>query len=76
MTAATVLTAEEIEAITGYKQPHRQEAELRRQGFYRARRSAGDGHVILERVHYDAICRGGGQAANEPSIRPKVRKAT
>ncbi|WP_454909262.1 hypothetical protein [Variovorax gossypii] len=49
-------------------------AELLRQGFYRARRSPVDGYVILERTHYDAICSGGGKAANDPTVRqPKVR---
>jgi hypothetical protein len=48
------LGAEELQELTGYTQPARQLAELRRQGFYRARRGR-DGSVILERAHYEAV---------------------
>lgn len=52
------LTPDELYALTGYHQPAKQLAELHRQGFVRARRSAVAGAVILERTHYDAVCRG------------------
>jgi hypothetical protein len=48
------LSDEELRAVTQYVQPARQLAELRRQGFYRARRGR-DGSVILERAHYEAV---------------------
>jgi hypothetical protein len=63
-----VLSEAELRAITGYVRPSDQVSELRRQGFYRARR-ARDGSVVLERVHYDAVC-GRCVAANEPTLRP------
>lgn len=51
------LSAAEIVEITGYTQPAKQLVELQRQGFWRARRNAA-GAVVLERSHYEAVCRG------------------
>lgn len=57
MTASDlILSPEEIQAVTRYKQPAAQLRELHRQGFWRARRSKADGKVVLERAHYEAIC--------------------
>lgn len=70
-----LLPAEEIQRMTGYKRPGDQLSELHRQGFYRARRAKVTGEIILERPHYDAVCAGGGQSAND-SDRPKLRKPT
>jgi hypothetical protein len=65
----------EIERITGYKRAADQLPELHRQGFYRARRSPRTGHIILERVHYDAVC-AGAKATSEPRVRvPQLRSA-
>lgn len=69
-----ILAPEELREITGYKRSAEQHAELLRQGFYRARRSRLDGHVILERPHYDAVCAGASAPANEPRLRPVTRK--
>lgn len=66
------LSTSEIQVITGYKQPAKQEAELRRQGFYRVRRSERLGHIILERSHYESVCAGGTAVANTPE--PKLKK--
>lgn len=66
-----VLSRSELHQVTGYKRPGDQLAELRRQGFYRARFSKVLGEVILERAHYDAVCAGRALAA-EPD-RPRVR---
>lgn len=63
-----VLSESEIRTLTGCKRPGAQVEELLRQGFHRAR-LARDGSVVLERAHYDAVCRGP-VAANEPSLRP------
>lgn len=52
------LSESELMAITGYQRPACQLRELQRQGFWRARRSRITGKVILERTHYDAVCRG------------------
>ncbi len=52
-----VLAPAEIQVLTGCKRPKDQVEELQKQGFYRAR-TARDGSVVLERAHYDAICRG------------------
>lgn len=77
-----VLSRAEIESVTGYRRPSEQLAELKKRGFYRARRSPTTGAVILERPHYEAICATGGKAANDasasagPKVRtPQVRKA-
>lgn len=64
------LEPDELRRITGYARPSDQVTELLKQGFYRARR-ARDGSVVLERAHYDAVCRGASAAAaNEPTLRP------
>ena len=69
-----ILDADELERVTGYKTPKRQEKELHRQGFYRARISA-TGNVILERAHYDAVC-AGEKSPKEPIVRnPFLRLA-
>lgn len=59
------LTESELMAITGYQRPACQLRELQRQGFWRARRSRITGKVILERTHYDAVCRGETSSAND-----------
>lgn len=41
-----LLTKEELQSLTGYKRPADQVAELRRQGFYRARTSPTTGSAI------------------------------
>lgn len=66
--AAITLTAEELEALTGYRRPADQLAELLRQGYWRARRSVVTGSVILERAHYEAVA--AGQDAARPRVRP------
>lgn len=69
---SVTLSPDEIQQLTGYRQPGKQLQELLRRGFYRARRSGVTGEVILERPHYDAVCAG---ATVEPggATRPKVR---
>jgi hypothetical protein len=66
MGSSIVLSPEEIEAITQYKAPGLQLAELRRQGFYRAR--IGRKGVVLERGHYDAIVAGRDAATVQKKI--------
>lgn len=51
------LSTREIEAITGYKREPDQLRELLRRGFKRTRRG-GDGRLIVERAHYEAVCAG------------------
>jgi hypothetical protein len=62
--------AELIEASGGYVRHAEQLQALHARGFTRAfRRANGEGPVILERAHYDAVVRGQfgqQQAANEP----------
>lgn len=67
-----ILTREELEALTGYRQPSAQLRELHRLGYWRARRSKLSGAIIVERAHYHAVCEG---AKPEPS-RPKLRPVT
>lgn len=76
--ASPLLSPEEIKAIAGgYEQPRRQLAELRAQGFWRARLSRSH-KVILERSHYEAVCSGAlvprGDASH--THRPKLRLST
>ncbi len=56
------LTVPELRALTGYAQPARQLAELRHQGFYRARLSPVTGAVIW-RSGMDAKAAGGMEQA-------------
>lgn len=63
-----ILTDAELEALTGYRRGAEQLAELKRQGFSRARRDRL-GRVIVERAHYDAVVRGAEQSAPRPKVR-------
>jgi hypothetical protein len=66
------LSFEELFAVTGYRQVRRQLGELHIRGFIRARLQLGK--VILERVHYEAVCRGlASSHAKADTIRPKVQ---
>jgi hypothetical protein len=69
-----VLSAEELRALTGYRVPSKQLQELRRQGFWRARRSPMTGRVILERSHYEAVTRGDIKKP-EPMLRSERMRA-
>jgi hypothetical protein len=53
-----LLTPEEIKRVSGYTQQSKQIEELKRRGFWRVRRGAVTGEVILERAHYEAVCMG------------------
>ncbi len=64
---ALILSEAELVALTGYRRPHEQLAELLRRGYHRAHRNRL-GDVVLTRAHYEAVERG----AAAPS-RPKVR---
>lgn len=69
-----ILSGDELAALTGYQRPAEQLAELRRQGFDRARRDRL-GRVILERAHYLAVC-GGACEPRTPALRaPVLRRA-
>ena len=69
-----ILSPEELRLLTGYQQQARQLSELHRQGYWRARRSVL-GAVILERAHYEAVCRGERQPSAQPHAagRPKLQ---
>lgn len=61
------MTAAEVREITGgYKRAADQLKALHARGFFRA--YLRDGHVVLERAHYEAVCRG---AIEQP--RPRVK---
>lgn len=66
------LSADEVKEITDYEWPSKQLAELHRMGFWRARRSPLTGKVILERAHYEAVCRGE-QPAERQIRRPRLQ---
>lgn len=55
--AEIALTEAELKRITGYELPCKQLAVLHNRGFHRAY-IARRGGVVLERTHYDAVCKG------------------
>jgi hypothetical protein len=57
MQTLLILTAREIESLTGYAAPGKQLCALHAAGYVRARRGR-HGEVILEKAHYHAVCRG------------------
>lgn len=71
-----MLTPDEIQALTGYRQPAKQLAELHRQGYWRARRAPITARILVERAHYEAVARGQDTAptANAKPT-PKLRSA-
>lgn len=63
-----ILSPEQIRNLTGgYQRPKDQLAELRKQGFSRARMGM-NGRVVLEESHYDAVC-GGRFGLADPSAK-------
>jgi hypothetical protein len=69
-----ILSDDELQALTGRssKRPAVQLEILLRRGFHRAHINAG-GRLVLERAHYDSVCRGEAGAALErkrPQITP------
>lgn len=67
------LTPEEIVELTGLALPRCQVKRLQEQGFERARLVRG--RAVLERDHYEAVCRGLFAVRHEASDtpRPKLR---
>lgn len=68
------LTEEEIQELTGgLTLPRCQVRRLQERGFVRARLERGK--AVLERVHYDAVCRGEFTAGpeNSDTARPRPR---
>lgn len=55
-TPSIVLSASELEQLTGYAVPTKQLQVLHRRGFHRAFISRKGG-VVLERTHYEAVTR-------------------
>lgn len=75
-TAGLLLTPAEVQALTGYRKPGAQLAELHRQGYWRARRAPITGRIILERAHYEAVARGDDTPPTSASGRaPQLRHA-
>lgn len=62
------LTERELIEITGYTSPNQQLDVLHKRGFIRAFRSR-KGNVILERPHYQAVCRGEFGGKDQSQIR-------
>ncbi len=73
-----ILTEAELQRLCGgLKRPAEQLADLKGQGFYRARIGRITRRVILERAHYDAVCAGAQQAGtNSGRARPQLRAVT
>ena len=68
-----ILTPEELRSITGYCQPAKQLVTLHDRGYWRAWMQHGA--IILERIHYEAVCAGAKQQSggrgnmHEPQLR-------
>lgn len=70
---SVILSEEEVVQLCGgLKQPSRQLAELHRLGYWRARRAAITGRVVLERAHYESVCEAPKRTPNvkPPQLRP------
>lgn len=67
-----LLSHAELVALTGCKLPSAQLAALKTQGFHRAQCNPAD-QVVLERAHYEAVCRGESQATR-PRVKPPSLK--
>ena len=61
------LTPEEIVLLTGYEHPSRQLEMLHKRGFHRAFISRHG--VVLERVHYEAVCKGQQNQLDKPAAK-------
>ena len=73
-TRGLTLSEEELYQVTGYRQSAKQLTELHRLGFVRARRSRL-GTIVLERTHYEAVCKGqyGLGSGHDGQPQPKLR---
>ena len=67
--ADLILSPDELHALTGSKRAAAQLAALKQRGFWRAYVNNG-GRLILERAHYEAVCRGGDVERKRPQITP------
>lgn len=74
-----ILSPAEIQALTGgLALPRCQVKRLRQRGFFRARLERGK--AVLERAHYEAVCRGqqliaeGAQKPDTGRPRPQLRR--
>lgn len=72
MATDITLQQDELLALTGYKRPNDQLRVLLKRGFSRA--YIQNGRLVLERAHYDAVCRGEGGTvtASAGRRRPQV----
>lgn len=68
------LTDAELFALTGYRRAAEQLRALHSMGYWRARRSPL-GPVIVERAHYEAVCRGADLKPSAAPRRPQLRAA-
>lgn len=64
---SAILSEKELMEITGYSSPNQQLNVLHQRGFVRAFRSR-HGNVVLERPHFQAVCRG--QYGSSDAIKP------
>lgn len=74
MSAQLTLTADELQALTGYRRASEQLRELHRRGYWRACRSI-TGAVVLTREHFGAIERGEDKQAPQQRPAPRLRAA-
>jgi len=76
--AGILLSEGEIQALTGFQKPSLQVRELHERGFARARVNARN-QVVLERAHFEAVCRGIQPAdtvsVERPRVIPPLRRA-
>lgn len=71
-----VLSPEEVCKLSGgYVQPASQLRALLKLGYFRARRSAVTGAVIVERAHYEAVAGGHTKPDARQQRQPELRSA-
>lgn len=70
MATDITLQQDELQALTGYKRPNDQLRVLLKRGFTRAH--VQNGRLVLERAHYDAVCRGEAVQAASGRLRPQI----
>lgn len=76
--SALVLSTEEVRLLSGgYVRPADQLRALHARGYHRAYRSKRTGHVVVERMHVDAVASGTALATGRSGrSRPSLRLAT
>jgi hypothetical protein len=68
--SSLLLSKDEVAEITGYQHASKQLSELHKRGFYRAM-IGRSGRVVIERAHYESVCKGIAEKARPRIIPPR-----